>query len=563
MSELYSILKSELTSRSKVEELAGFGVLADLYEGKLPESYKRFFPKNEPTHVVNMVRLAHDDLATQVGRMPDLVKDPENRTAAEGERVGKLERIAMQYVKNSLPGGKQFMWELAWWLLGGRAVAIITDDGVSGPRFELRDPRSCYPGVKRRAGTRPVELEDLMFKYEIPRSEAVRMGLAPERQPDKRKIAPTPHDTAGADMVEVIEYLDTEKHVLCTAHAAITEFHNMGFVPGHVFQSFAPNSLSGLSQFQDQISLMVAISRLITQKLAFGDRIVYPVYWVKGHEGTVKLGPMQLNKLSLQGDIGSLQPEMTLQADRDIEMLERFSRILNRNPEMRQGEIQNSAQYTASKTLEQLSESIDTVIGRYWDIISDGMEDLLAKAFEWDEVWYSGVERQINGTMRGRRYNDTYEPAKDIAGDFELKVHYGFGLGGYQGFLMNLQANAAGVQSKRRAIEEMPGVSDVEELLREIELERMDEAGAIAFQTMASQPGGLDLRIWSRIRQQMAKKGLPLHEAIIKYEEMLAEQAAAAQAAEQQAMAMTVPDMAQEEAMPEEQLEGIPAEVFA
>jgi len=558
MNELFRTLKSELELRKPVEDLTEFSVLAELYEGKLPEQYQKYFPKDEPTHVVNMVRLAHDDLATQIGRLPDIVKDPVDRTAAEGKRVGLLERIAFSYLKNSLPGGKEFMWEVAWWLLVGRAIVIVTTD-ENGPRFEIRDPRDCYPGVERRAGTRPVELSDLMFRYEIPRAEAVRLGLAESRKSD----VPKAFGETGEDKVEVIEYLDDTKHVLCSDEFSITEFHNLGFVPGHVFQSFSPNGLSGLSQFNDQISLMVAISRIISQKLAFGDRVVYPVYWVKGHEGTIKLGPYQINKLGLQGEMGSLQPEMTLQADRDIETLERFSRILNRNPEMRQGEIQNSSQYTASKTLEQLSEAIDTVIGRYWDIISDGMERLFAMAYEIDEIAFGNEERQISGTMRGKKFSDTYVPLKDIDGDYAVRVHYGFGLGGYQGFLMNLQANQAGVQSKRRAMEEMPGISDVEDLMREIELERMDEAGAVAFQTLASTPGGLDLRVWGKLREQMARKGLPLYEAINKYNEMLEEQAQAAQMANQQQMAMTVPDMPQGGEPMEEELEGIPPEALA
>ena len=507
--QLYRDFVKEIDMRSHREDREQLSEISNLYEGQIPARYKKYFPQGEPNHVVNMVRLAHDDLATSIGRMPDIVVDPINHTNKELKRVGLLEKIATDYLVHSEPSGRELMWEIAWWVLTSRAVVIVTPNmETQKPMFEIRDPRTCYPGVKKRAGNRPMELYDLIFKYEIDSKEAEARGLTP----------------ADADMTTVIEYIDENRWVLISEGGGmLSAEHGLGVVPGHIFQSFSPNATTGLSQFQDQLSLMIAMSRLISQKLAFGDRLVYPVYWVKGHEGQVKVGPFQLNKLSPQGEMGALQPTTTFQADQDIQTLERFSRILNRNPEVRQGEIAAKSTYTSAKTLEQLSEAIDTVVGRYWDVISVGMAKLIAIALRMDELMWPNEEKSVRGIKRGSRYSDKYVPSEDIAGNYQVRVHYGFGVGGYQGFLQNIQAQQGGVQSKRRVVEEMPGVSDVDALLREIELEQMDEAAIAQFQQQAA-TGQMDIILWAKLRKEMAEKGLPLVEVISKYEEEIREQ---------------------------------------
>src|SRR3990167_3411280 len=101
----------------------------------------------------------------------------------------------------------------------------------------------------------------------------------------------------------------------------MTGEHRLGRVPAHMFQTFSVEKPWGLSQFEDQISLQVAISRLLSLKLAYAERLAYPVYWAKGHQGEMEIGPLVINKLEQGGEMGPLTPPTTLQADRDIDIL--------------------------------------------------------------------------------------------------------------------------------------------------------------------------------------------------------------------------------------------------
>lgn len=550
--EVYGMLESEIVARDWHEGQQDMEEMAKIYEGELPPRYEQFFPKSVPKQLVQVVPLAWDDLATQAGRLPDLRGEPRDKKRSELKAVGLQEKIAYSYLRNALPTGKVFMKDLAWWLQIGRAVAIVTPDTVNQrPSLELRDPRTVYPGIKRSANNTIVELSDLIFKYDLDIHEA-----------RKRKLAPETSERNGVKIgnkVKVIEFIDDKQWVIVSEHGHMVRAeHNLGIVPGWVFQTFSPNSKSGKSRFKDQISLMVSISRLITAKIAYADRLVNPILWTKGHEASLELGPYTINRLGPNGEMGQIDPPSQFQVDRDIQMLNQFSRILNRNPEVRQGEIAAKGSYTSAKTLEQLSEAIDTVIGSDWDVIGPGIEKLMYVCFKMDVALWPKVEKTINGTVRGKRFSETYIPEQDIGERCEIRADYGFGVGGYQGFLMHLQAGEAKTMSRRRVMEAMPGVSDVDEELSLIEIEAMDEAGIAMFQQQAAQ-GALDMAIWAKVRKEMAEKGLPLFEAIIKYEELLAEQAAAAQQTDTGSLTTPAP----EQMMPEPQMPGIPPAALA
>ena len=549
---LYDQLDAEVKTRQWTEGQAEMDMLAEIYEGKLPESLKDFFPKNQPRHLVNMIKSAWNDLATQIGRIPEFRHDTLNDTDLELKRVGLLEKVAHNYLRTSDPSAPMFMWQLAWYLIGfGRAVAIVKPDHErGGPIFDLKDPRTAYPRAKRMSGNTIVELADIMFKYKIPTSTAKAMGLV-TRQIEVKSRFGNDITYKDNDTTEVIEYIDDKKWLLVSdGGTIIRDDHNLGVVPAHVFQSFSPNQSWGLSLFKDQVSFMVAISRLMTQKLAFADQLVNPMIWVKGHEGKLQIGPRILNRLSDRGAMGVVAPPQNLQVDQDIAILERFSRIMNKNPESRSGEVQQKGTYTSAKTLEQLADAIDTVVGQYWDIIGVGLAHLVKVAYMMDEKLWAKEEKSITGNKGGQRYSDKYVPGTDIRGRYFIRVDYGFGIGGYQGFLMHLQAKEAKVMPKRVAMEAMPGASDVDEWLRQMELEGMDEAGLSNFMTLGAQ-GALDSVIWARMRNEMAKNRTPLADVVLMYEQELQAQAAQAQG-EGNVDALTAPPGPEEAPIEEE-----------
>ena len=70
MSELYNTLKETADARrQKISaELSDMDKLANIYEGKIPGEYEKYFPEGTPKHIVNYIRLGWDDLAQSIAR---------------------------------------------------------------------------------------------------------------------------------------------------------------------------------------------------------------------------------------------------------------------------------------------------------------------------------------------------------------------------------------------------------------------------------------------------------------------------------------------------------------
>jgi len=162
-----------------------------------------------------------------------------------------------------------------------------------------------------------------------------------------------------------------------------------------------------------------------------------------------------------------------VQADRDLEILERFS-ASSTAPRSAAGRIQTKGTYTSAKTLEQLAEAIDTVIGRMWDIMGVTIQHTLEACYRMDEKLWPTPQGHRR-FRKGRSYTDEYTPTKDIAGHYKVNVDYGSDSVGYQASSCNFRPRMP-PPVRRGAIEEMPGVSDVDEKMREIELESLDDA---------------------------------------------------------------------------------------
>lgn len=520
MSELYTKLHQAATKRRAGldEEIKDMEALAGLYEGELPPEYAHFFPQNTPTHVVNYIRLAWDDLAQSVARTPEVQADPKNSSDLQLRKASKLEKIAQGYFQNARPSQGMFLFQNSWNLVGlGRyAFVVVPDLDNQMPRFEARDPRNALPGAKRKVGHVIDELKDIIFQHDMKYDEAVERGLAPKEMEQ-------PPAT-----VKVYEYIDDTMWAVVSAHAQKIAKHDLGVVPAVYRQMFSPNK-GGMSQFSEQISLMVAVSRIITQKMAYLDRVIYPVTWVKGLEKEITLGPNAINVLTPQGEIGQLSPPAQLQVDRDLANLERYQRILNRNPEVRQGEVDGKGAYVGAKTLDSLNDSVDNSIARYWDIMQSGYETGVAIALCMDEKLFNNKDKTISVVMKGQRHVETYTPSEDIDGRREVRVAYGFGVGtSYQSFLENVQAFDSGLKPKKRAVESIPGGQDANQIMRELELDKIDEVAFAGFLAQAQQ-GGLDMGLWAKYRKKMEESGISWHEAFMEYQEEFERQAAAAQ----------------------------------
>lgn len=524
---MFNELSDEVRKRKNHKLIGEQDSMVKLWGGTLPSKYEQYMPKNGLKVIPNLVKNAWMDLTSDIGKTPEFRGEPLNETAKEEAFVSMQERIAKSYLTHAEPSAKTLFKRIAWWLVGtGRAVVLVRPDYENQrPIISIRDPRDALPHMRMVDGT-PVEIYDIIFDREISVEEAKDLGLISDEYP-----VPPQRQQRQQQYIRVIELIDDQNWWIVAENGAVfKEEHGLDMCPAWVFQTFSPDADGGLSLFEDQVSMMVGVSLLLTLKIAAADWAVNPIFYTKGHQGTIKIGKRVINKLAQSGEMGVVSMPPTPQVDRDIEQLVTFSNILNKNPEVRQGQAESDGQYVSAKTLEQLASALDNVVDDHWDIISAGMQWIIEVCFRMDEKNWPDVEKRISRNVGGGKGRDVYTPSKDISGRYSINLDYGFGVGGYQGFLQTLQAKEAGMLSKKAAMEAMPGVTDVDKMIREIDLEHLDEVQKANILAQA-QAGQMDMVFMAELKQMVAK-GKRLDEAILELQERAQEQAQ--QAAENQ-----------------------------
>lgn len=513
--------------------------LIKVWHGQLDALYPGEFSPDEVPKIANFIKLAWDSYATMGAKVPDKIVRPDDLTDREQKRASKLEQIASSYDESSR--AKLLWYQHMWYLigLGSSCRGIVPDFQLKRPRFVVEDPRNVYPSpsfeatyassVSRvgyitspenpdnldlrsaRGGSQDVwsggGLEDIIIekrstigalKQAFPWS-AGRLG---NDSPDNlRRIVNVCQYYSRSEIVTLV--LGRKSQIVELARA----YHDLGVCPYRITQTFAPDQIGGISQFEEQVPLLVAYSKILSQKLTYNDRTVWPLTWVQGDVSNISIGPHEVLKLTPGSSMGQLPPPTEFQADRDMAMLDRNIRTLNREGDPLRGEVSGGP--ITGRGLEQLMRPINSIVEHYWNLDSPDTEALYATALMMDEYFWPNERKEVSGRRRGEEFELAYTPSKDIKGQYAVGINYGFGVGGTEGLIQSLQALGARLMDKRTVMESIPGVRSVNDTLRKIELDRLDDSIYAAFDA-GDVPRAQFL---AQVREEVAS-GTPVTEAI-------------------------------------------------
>jgi hypothetical protein len=121
--------------------------------------------------------------------------------------------------------------------------------------------------------------------------------------------------------------------------------------------------------------------------------------------------------------------------------------------------------------------AFDTQIKSAQAIFASALRDVIQVCFQVDEQIFP-EQKTIRGVDSGSPYEITYNPRKDIKGDYSADVRYGMlaGLNPAQGLIFMLQALGGGLISKDLAMRELPFTVNVTQELEKIEVESMRQS---------------------------------------------------------------------------------------
>ena len=453
--------------------------LLNVYHGNYQQLWPTEFRRGEMPKVANWVKLGWDRYAKMVGKIPTNHVPPSTMKRITQTRADKVEKVLVQYDNQS--GMSSLMKWYAWYLvgLGASSVGVLPDPVLQGPRMFIKDPRSVL--IEPGAGSIPISSTTFGFMSE-PTMHAMSInaaiinetmtgsavldmyGEAARRQVDDSSVN-TPNS--------VVTYIDKGLWTVLVNDKKILEAENpLDVVPIRFTSMYVPEQLGGQSQFEQNIGLVLAYMRILNQKLTYNANVVWPWLVVKGLSD-IDQQSRTITILDREGGAEFLAPPGEIQAERDLEVLDKLIRVMNHDTESMQGEAPGSI--VTGRAVDALNQDVKTVVMDYWDIMKPDLEFVKACALAIDEKMYPSVVKEVTGKSKGETFQETYTPGKDIRGYRNVVVDFGIGVGGLEGFTELMQLAAQGFIDEATVMETVPWIQSVSETRRKVLMDRMEK----------------------------------------------------------------------------------------
>lgn len=454
-------------------------ILISVYHGNYQQLWPTEFRRGEEPKIANWIKLGWDRYAKMVGKIPTNHIPPSTLKRITQRRADKVEKILIQYDNQS--GISSLMKWYSWYLvgLGSSVIGVMPDPSLKGPRIFVKDPRSVL--IEPGAGSIPISSSGYGFLSEpqmhvmssnkviinetmTPSAIIDMYGDLAEREINKGSVN-TPQS--------LITYMDKESWIVMVNDKKIIEAENpLGVVPVRMTSMYVPEQLGGQSQFEQNIGLVLAYMRILNQKLTYNANIVWPWLLIKGLSD-IDQQSRTITILDKDGGAEFLAPPGEIQAERDLEGLDKLIRVMNHDTESLQGTAPGSI--VTGRGVDALNQDVKTMVMDYWDIMKPDVEFIKACALSIDEKMYPSEVKEITGKTQGESFQETYKPGVDIRGYRNVVVDFGIGVGGLEGFTELMQLAAQGYMDETTIMETVPWIKSVSETRRKVLMDRLEK----------------------------------------------------------------------------------------
>lgn len=440
-------------------------------KGQISSVYPDFFPDGVDANVVaNFVDIVARDLSEVMAPLPAVNCNAVNSISDRARKFADTRtRIASNYFSHS-DLSVQMYQGADWYLTYGFLPFIIElDEEAKLPRIRLENPIGAYPEFDRYG-----RCVAFAKRYTMTLGELV--SLFPEFE--YQLLGELRYEQSLTQQVDMIRYYDKEQSIVylpTKSNLILSRAQNpMGKMM--IICARKP-SVDGemRGQFDDIIGIQLLRNRFALLAMEAAEKSV---------QAPIVL-PQDVQELQLGGDavirtnnpVGVRRVELSLPQGAFTEqtLLNQELRVGARYPEGRTGNI--DASIITGQGVQALMGAFDTQVKSAQAIFASALRDVIQICFEIDEKIFPEV-KTIRGVDSGSPYEITYNPRKDIKGDYSADVRYGMlaGLNPAQGLIFMLQALGGGLISKDLAMRELPFTVNVTQELEKIEVENMRQA---------------------------------------------------------------------------------------
>jgi hypothetical protein len=225
-------------------------------------------------------------------------------------------------------------------------------------------------------------------------------------------------------------------------------------------------------QFDDVLGIQLLRNRFALLAMEAAEKSVQAPIVLPQDVQELQLGGDAVIRTSNPAGVRRVELNIPPGAFTEQNLLGQELRVGTRYPESRTGNI--SASVVTGQGVQALMGAFDTQVKSAQAIFASALRDVIQLCFQVDEIIFPD-EKTIRGVDSGSPYEITYNPKKDIKGDYSADVRYGMlaGLNPAQGLIFMLQALGGGLISKDMAMRELPFTVNVTQEVEKIEIESM------------------------------------------------------------------------------------------
>lgn len=458
--------------------------------GDMAHVFPDLFPPELPrTVVANFIDTASRDLAELIAPLPTLTCQAYTTPTQKAKlAAAKKQNIGLFYWHNSKLEQNMVTSVDRYLTYGFLPFVVEPCFKTKYPRIRAEDPRGSYPVLDRYGDTiafakvwrmRCDDLAALFPEHEATIYRKARVGgavlLGQERDS---------HDTE----LEVVKWTDDKLTILFLPERGNCVLerveHGLGECP--VVTAVRPgldNEIRG--QWDDVIGVQMARAKFGLLALEAAEKSVQAPLALPDDVNDFAVGSDAIIYSRNPEKIRRVGLEFSPAAFAESANLENELRKATRYPEGRSGQAEASV--ITGKGIQALLGTIDTQIKTAQTVLGAALRKATQIAFKMDEKTWPNSRKAFRAVVAGQPVSETYTPSKDIDGDYECDVTYGFaaGLGPNQAAVYVLQLLGADLIDKDTARRNLPMGDDPSKIERAVTAQKVRDALLQSFMAYA------------------------------------------------------------------------------
>lgn len=472
--------------------------------------------------VANSIDVAAKQLSETLAQMPSINCTSGTMTSDRAKRFAERRtKIAYGYLETS-----QFRVKMPqgcdWYLSYGFMPIVVEPDFVNRrPLLRFENPMKTYAQLD--AHGKVVSYVKIwretgwQLADRFPEFAARILG---EDQGGMRTAA------SGDSLLECIKWCDADQYVLYMPerqNLVLMETANpLGEVP--VALGLKPSyDEQSRGQFDDVPYIQLARQRMALLGLQATQQSVRAPLAIPTDVQRIPLGDDAIIRTNSPEKIRRVGTEMPVAAFQQEQLLGEEIQRAVRMPASATGDVK--ASIITGRGVEALNSGYDTQIATGQMVIGEAIRQALMIAMRMDEKFWPNEDKTIRGMINGAPFEEAYRPARDLAGDYQVQVSYGFasGLNPNQALIFLLQLRGDQQVSRDFVQRQLPMDINVTQMQAQIDIEQVEDAlkqGVFAMLASAGVMAQQGMDPTETLRKAAAiiglrQKGTPMHQAIL------------------------------------------------